>query len=925
MKKLFAIANLLLMISFLGCFDSGNDSLGNHSGEAVDFVSNDSLVGMVRVFAENKTVALGTNYTSAKLSERPQMNVVLDYDFSIGKHEVTCGEFNKLMKPSTGLKLECDDDLPATDLTYYDAVLFANERSKAEKLDTAYTYSKASFDNDKHCKNLEGFVFRPEVNAYRLPTEAEWVLVAKSYWNLSEAWTAENSDYKVHKVCSKTDSSKRVCDLIGNAMEWVNDWFSSFRDTTLTNFAGAPDGGSLGERIVKGGSYRNSMNSINLYSRGDVYIVTSSTRAEYVGFRLAYGAIPAATWMGADGKAATSLIVPLANSAKLRSLTGTYRVKLAFRNDESGNLAYIDYSSGILSVTEIADSIEVYHPEISPDGKRVAFCTRLEGVAGKSSLYVRDLNADGTNLVKLDVESASIPRWRVLDNGDTAIVYVTDAGNNKDDAAFAATSTWQVKLVNGKFGKPEKLFDGAYHGGISDDNALAVTGARLLRARIAKSGSTVKDNARDTLWYGGEQACNVSLAKDGSKRTLFLDFAGETGQKFVGENYITHERLLMMDSTGTLVNSFASPKGFSFDHSEWTTGGENLAVATLTNADGAHSKIVLVNLSDSSVVELAEGDELWHPSLWVKSSAVDDRYGALDLDSACAYITLSTGVASRIMKAKMELFWKYRDTTELVIIGSSRTFAGVDPEYIKSMFAINMSYSAQDMESTLFFVKNYILPLMPKLKVVVLALDYDRWYVKGENWNDWFANANIPGYEYDKNHGYWKDGLLGDMYEASQYAMSLNDYEYEAFGYHRGLMKQPSEGWGDDVPDVVHDPDWFDQDKSGFVFNLQRLAEILDLAQNYGAHVVGIVFPQSPNFLKTEGWGRYGPTREAAKEMQDAVQELEKKYPNFTVLDEYHDGHHDYSSKDFFDEDHLCSEGSIVVSTRLDSLLKRLK
>ena len=64
MKKLFAIANLLLMISFLGCFDSGNDSLGNHSGEAVDFVSNDSLVGMVRVFAENKTVALGTNYTS---------------------------------------------------------------------------------------------------------------------------------------------------------------------------------------------------------------------------------------------------------------------------------------------------------------------------------------------------------------------------------------------------------------------------------------------------------------------------------------------------------------------------------------------------------------------------------------------------------------------------------------------------------------------------------------------------------------------------------------------------------------------------------------------------------------------------------------------------------------------------------------------
>ena len=311
-----------------------------------------------------------------------------------------------------------------------------------------------------------------------------------------------------------------------------------------------------------------------------------------------------------DGRASKNRIVPLANSAKIRSETGTYKVKLAFRNDVTGNLAYIDYLSGILTVTEIADSIDVYHPEISPDGKLVAFCTRIEGVSGKSDLYVRDLNADGSNLVKLDVESASIPRWRVLDNGDTVIVYVTDAGNNKDDAAFASTSTWQVKFAKGKFGKPEKLFDGAYHGGISEDNTLAVTGARLLRARIAKSGSTVTGKARDTVWYNEEQACNASLSKDGSKRTIFLDFAGKTGKKFVGKDYVTHERLLMADSNGKLVNSIAAPKGYTFDHSEWTIGGENLAVATLTNANGAHTKIVLVNVDDSSIVELVEGEEL---------------------------------------------------------------------------------------------------------------------------------------------------------------------------------------------------------------------------------------------------------------------------------------------------------------------------
>ena len=222
-------------------------------------------------------------------------------------------------------------------------------------------------------------------------------------------------------------------------------------------------------------------------------------------------------------------------------------------------------------------------------------------MSGKSALYVRDLNASGTNLAKLDVESAAIPRWRVLENGDTVIVYVTDAGNNKEESAFKATSTWQVKFSKGKFGTPQKLFEGAYHGGVSDDNTLAVTGARILRARIS---------GRDTVWYKdgekAEQACNVSLAKDGSKRTLFLDFGGKTGRDFVGKKYGTHERLLIANASGKLIQSVGAPDGYSFDHSEWVSGVKDLAVATLANANGAHQKIVLVNTVDSSVVELVK-------------------------------------------------------------------------------------------------------------------------------------------------------------------------------------------------------------------------------------------------------------------------------------------------------------------------------
>ena len=880
------------------------------------------LAGMLLMKSSGSTVVLGSADSVANINDRPAMKVNLSYDFLMSRHETTCGDFNELMKNTTGLVLDCEkDSLPATNVTYYDAVLFANERSKAVGFDTAYTYLKKIVDAEKHCINLEGFEYHPERKSYRLPTEAEWIFAAVQNWNPEQnAWTAENSEYKLHPVCTKAKENES-CDLVGNAMEWMNDWFSRFRDTTVTNYVGAPDGGSLAQRVVKGGSFRNQVSSITLFGRGDVYTVTSSTRSDYVGFRLAYGDIPNAVWMGSNGKALASKITPLANTSSVYSFTKSFKTKLVFRNDVSGNLAFIDYSSGSLSVVEIEDTLDAYHPEISPDGNRVAFCTKFEGAEGKSDLYVRDLNAEGSNLVKLDVESAAIPRWRVLPNGDTVIVYVTDTRNNEYESEFKSASTWLVTFANGKFGVPRKLFDGAYHGGVSVDNRLAVTGARILRTFVADSGMTLEQAARELVWYNGEQACNVSLSQDGRKRTLFLDFAGSTGRKFVGERYAVHQRIFVADSTGQLIQSIKAPMGTTFDHSEWVSHVPDIVVTTLMGNNDAHGKIALVNLSDSSIIELAKGDELWHPNVW--SDYVEDEFeNSLNLDSACVYMTENSYVTTRIMKVKMDLFWQYKDSAEVVIIGSSRSFSGVDPEFIKSRFAINMAYSAEDLEGSLFYVQNYILPLMPKLKVIVLALDYDRWYVRDENWIAWFSD--IPGYEYDKNHGFWKEGLKGDMVVASQKALNPDANEYLLYGYHNGLYCSLTEGWGDDNPAVSYDSLWFENDSSAMHFNLFKLSVILELAKNQNVQVVGVVFPQSPYYLNTGAWGRYGPTRNAAKILQDRVEKLKERYPNFTVMDEYHDGYHDYGYECFANEDHLGLLGAAVMAIRLDTLLKRM-
>ena len=67
-------------------------------------------------------------------------------------------------------------------------------------------------------------------------------------------------------------------------------------------------------------------------------------------------------------------------SSDIREKMGTVHAKLAFRNDKTGNLAYVDFSGGMPGVIEILDTLPVFHPEISPDGNKVAFALELKAL-----------------------------------------------------------------------------------------------------------------------------------------------------------------------------------------------------------------------------------------------------------------------------------------------------------------------------------------------------------------------------------------------------------------------------------------------------------------------------------------------------------------------------------------------------------------
>jgi uncharacterized protein (TIGR02171 family) len=521
------------------------------------------------------------------------------------------------------------------------------------------------------------------------------------------------------------------------------------------------------------------------------------------------------------------------------------------------------------------------------------------------------LNAAGTNLVKLDVESAAIPRWRVLKNGDTVIVYVTDAGNNKEKSAFISASTWQVKFSNGKFGSPKKLFDGAYHGGISEDKALAVTGARLLRARVS---------GHDTVWYNSEQACNASLSGDSSKRTLFLDFGSKTGREFVDRKYGTHERLLIADSAGTLVQSVAAPAGFSFDHSEWVLGAKDLAVATLTNANGAHTKVVLVNLADSSVMDLAEGDELWHPSLWVNHNSFDNENIQLDMDSAGVYFVQGQDWPHEALGYKMNLLWKYANQVEVLCVGSSRTEDGIIATKIQSGFALNMGHPGNDLNASLYVAENYGVNHLKKLKTIVVSLDIDLWQSE-TSFSD-LLFLNTPGYIYDKNHSFWKNDGLTDFSQIVEAVSPFSSAAIDVYGESRGWLKNESVEWG--IPLVESDSNWSISQSQTLDWNLKRLESFVEEMNRLQINVVGVVFPQNPRYQETGSWGRYGPQRSAAVMYIDSVQALARRVPRFTLLDENRNGNHDYTDQMALNTDHLGIAGAERLTARLDSLLKKM-
>ena len=261
--------------------------------------------------------------------------VKLTHAFEMQAHEVTQGEFTLVMgwNPSyfgpNGSGSSCGTTCPVETVSWYDAVAYANQKSKAASLTLCYMFADVTcVDGSTHgsdamaCMNttrkgidsatvtLNGVSTPYDCTGYRLPTESEWEYAARAgsatafypspgnngaitYTdctldaNLTQiGWYCGNDNTTTKLVGGKEANAWGLFDMSGNVWEWAWDGWGSYPGGTLSSPSEDPVGAATGSyRVGRGGGWGDVARGCRSAYRGNYG--SPGNRGNSLGLRLA--------------------------------------------------------------------------------------------------------------------------------------------------------------------------------------------------------------------------------------------------------------------------------------------------------------------------------------------------------------------------------------------------------------------------------------------------------------------------------------------------------------------------------------------------------------------------------------------------------------------------------------------------------------
>jgi formylglycine-generating enzyme required for sulfatase activity len=215
--------------------------------------------------------------------------------FWLDSTEVTQAEYAALLGVNPSFAVGRADN-PVEQVTWFDAVMFCNARSRRDGLDTVYTYTGRTLDQNLNYQ-LTGVAYDLTRNGYRLPTEAEWECAARgntaTRYHCGDdtlvleqyAWFRANALNRVHPVARKLPNQYGLYDMHGNVFEWCHDWYDPlyYSAGPAANPIGPASSPTL-SRVTRGGCYLLPYSNNRSAQRSGHY---DAAMVDYLGFRVA--------------------------------------------------------------------------------------------------------------------------------------------------------------------------------------------------------------------------------------------------------------------------------------------------------------------------------------------------------------------------------------------------------------------------------------------------------------------------------------------------------------------------------------------------------------------------------------------------------------------------------------------------------------